>query len=156
MPPPTFSDTAITNCHSDTTIFQLRAHWVMISWSIGSDKSFRRAPGGSRTLDFLRSRRAPYPLGQALPSANYGKLKSLYIGVKVLMVNSVVIALSLIMPDLLDYQSRGCSFYSPLPLLQFHLRMIFVLVGLLIQVHTPTIMPAQLLIGALVGSVLAC
>ena len=24
------------------------------------------APGGSRTLDFLRARRAPYPLGQAL------------------------------------------------------------------------------------------
>ena len=26
-PPPTFSDTAITHRHSDTTIFQLRAHW---------------------------------------------------------------------------------------------------------------------------------
>ena len=26
-PPPTFSDTAITDRHSDTTIFQLRAHW---------------------------------------------------------------------------------------------------------------------------------
>ena len=33
------SDTAITNCHSDTTIFQLRAHW-----SIGSEKSFGQAP----------------------------------------------------------------------------------------------------------------
>ena len=65
-PLPTFSDTAITNCHSDTTIFQLRAHWVRISWSIG--KIVRTsAPGGSRTLDFLRARRAPYPLGQALP-----------------------------------------------------------------------------------------
>ena len=40
-PPPTFSDTAITDRHSDTTIFQLRAHWVRISWSIGSGKSFR-------------------------------------------------------------------------------------------------------------------
>ena len=39
-PPPTFSDTAITDRHSDTTIFQLRAHWVQISWSIGSEKSF--------------------------------------------------------------------------------------------------------------------
>ena len=39
-PPPTFSDTAITDRHSDTTIFQLRAHWVRISWSIGSKKSF--------------------------------------------------------------------------------------------------------------------
>ena len=33
-----FSDTAITDRHSDTTIF--RAHWVRISWSIGSEKSF--------------------------------------------------------------------------------------------------------------------
>ena len=39
-PPPPFSDTAITDRHSDTTIFQLRAHWVRISWSIGSEKSF--------------------------------------------------------------------------------------------------------------------
>ena len=39
-PPPTFSDTAITDRHSDTTIFQLRAHWVLISWSIGLEKSF--------------------------------------------------------------------------------------------------------------------
>ena len=36
-PPPTFSDTAITDRHSDTTIFQLRARWVRISWSIGSE-----------------------------------------------------------------------------------------------------------------------
>ena len=33
-PPPMFSDTAITDRHSDTIIFQLRAHWVPISWSI--------------------------------------------------------------------------------------------------------------------------
>ena len=42
-PPPMFSDTAITaitDSHSDTTIFQLRAHWVRISWSIGSEKLF--------------------------------------------------------------------------------------------------------------------
>ena len=66
-PPPTFSDTAITDCHSDTTTFQLRDHWVRISWSIGSEKIVRTCgPGGSRTLDFLRARRAPYPLGQAL------------------------------------------------------------------------------------------
>ena len=38
-PPPTFSDTAITDRHSDTTIFQLRAHWMRISWSIGSEKN---------------------------------------------------------------------------------------------------------------------
>ena len=36
-PPPTFSDTAIIDRHSDTTFFQLRAHWVRISWSIGSE-----------------------------------------------------------------------------------------------------------------------
>ena len=43
-PPPTFSDTAITDRHSDTTNFQLRAHWVRISWSIGSEKSFGHVP----------------------------------------------------------------------------------------------------------------
>ena len=43
-PPLTFSDTAITDRHSDTTIFQLRAHWVWISWSIGSEKSFGHVP----------------------------------------------------------------------------------------------------------------
>ena len=54
--PPTFSDTAITDRHSDTTIFQLRAHWVRISWSIGWEKIVRTcAAGGSRTLDFLRA-----------------------------------------------------------------------------------------------------
>ena len=66
-PPPTFSDTAITDRHSDTTIFQLGAPWVRISWSVRLEKSFGHVPpGGSRTLDFLRARRAPYPLGQAL------------------------------------------------------------------------------------------
>ena len=43
-PPPTFSHTAITDRHSDTTIFQLRAHWVRISWSIGSKTSFGHLP----------------------------------------------------------------------------------------------------------------
>ena len=55
-PPPAFSDTAITDRHSDTTFFQLRAHWVRISWSIGSEKSFgyvRSAPSGSRTISML-------------------------------------------------------------------------------------------------------
>ena len=63
MPPPTFSDTAITDRHSDTTIFQLRAHWVLISWSTGSEKSFGHVPPVGV---FLRARRAPNPLGQAL------------------------------------------------------------------------------------------
>ena len=66
-PPPTFSDTAITDRHSDTTIFHLRTHWVRLSWSIGSEKLVGHVPPcGSRTLDFLLARRAPYPLGQAL------------------------------------------------------------------------------------------
>ena len=43
-PPPTFGDTAITDRHSDTTIFQLRAHWVRISWSVGSEKTFGHVP----------------------------------------------------------------------------------------------------------------
>ena len=43
-PPPTFSDTAISDRHSDTTISQLRAHWVRISWSFGSEKSFGYVP----------------------------------------------------------------------------------------------------------------
>ena len=43
-PPPTFSDTAITYRRSDTTILQLRAHWVLMSWSIGSEQLFRHVP----------------------------------------------------------------------------------------------------------------
>ena len=43
-PPPMFSDTAITDRHSDATIFQLRAHWVRLSWSVGSEKSFGHVP----------------------------------------------------------------------------------------------------------------
>ena len=65
-PPPTFSDTAITDHHSDTTIFQLRAH--LVYW-IGKIIQ-TRAPRWSRTLDFLRARQAPYPLGQALRVRN--------------------------------------------------------------------------------------
>ena len=56
-PPLTFGDTAITDRHSDTTIFQLRAYWVRISWSIGSEKSFGHVPPVGVE---------PYPLGQAL------------------------------------------------------------------------------------------
>ena len=40
----TFSDTAITDRHSDTTTFQLRAQRVRIFWSIGSEKSFGHVP----------------------------------------------------------------------------------------------------------------
>ena len=59
---PTFSDFAITDRHSDTTFFQLGAHWVQISWSVGSEKSF----GHVSILDFLNEGRTPYPLGQVL------------------------------------------------------------------------------------------
>ena len=37
------------------------------------------APGGSRTLDFLRARRAPYPLDQALGLASGQKGKKVFI-----------------------------------------------------------------------------
>ena len=61
-PPPTFSDTAITD-HYFPAQSSLGAH-ILVYW-IG--KIVRTcAPSGSRTLDFLRARRAPYPLGQAL------------------------------------------------------------------------------------------
>ena len=43
-PPPTFSDTAITDRHSNTTIFQLRAHWLRISWFIGSENRSGMCP----------------------------------------------------------------------------------------------------------------
>ena len=71
-PPPTFSDNAITD----------RYHYFPAHSSLGADilvywigKIVRTcAPDGSRTLDFMRARRAPYPLGQALRSfCNYIK-----------------------------------------------------------------------------------
>ena len=43
VPPSTFSDT-ITDRHSHTTVFQLRAHCVRISWFTGSEKSFGHVP----------------------------------------------------------------------------------------------------------------
>ena len=36
------------------------------------------APGGSRTLDFLRARRAPYPLGQAIRISLSGMQERIY------------------------------------------------------------------------------
>ena len=61
-PPPTFSDTATTDRHSDTTIFQLRAHWVRISWSIGSEKSLDMCPVGVKPPHYwyLRSTGSHY------------------------------------------------------------------------------------------------
>ena len=56
-PPPTFSDTAVTDRHidSDTTFPGLLDR-----------KNRTCAAGGSRTPDCLRERRTPYPLSQAL------------------------------------------------------------------------------------------
>ena len=44
MPLLTISDTVITDRHSDTTVLQLDAHWVWISWSVGSEKLFGHVP----------------------------------------------------------------------------------------------------------------
>ena len=63
-PPPTFSDSAITDRHSDTIIFQLRAHWVRISWTRKNRSDM--CPRWESNPRLLRARRAPYPLGQGL------------------------------------------------------------------------------------------
>ena len=72
-PPPTFSDTAVT---SDTTIYQLRDHWVRISWSIGSEKSYGNVPPVEVE---------PYPLGQALlqnlPMCNHCAVQYIYLAI---------------------------------------------------------------------------
>ena len=80
-PPPMFSDTAITDGHSDTTISRSEHTGadILVSW-IG--KIVRTsAADGSRTFDFLRERRTTYPLGLALRcsrSACSGHLAPLY------------------------------------------------------------------------------
>ena len=68
-PPPTFGNTAIIACHSDTTIFQLRAHWVRISWSIGSEKSFGHVPpvGVEPSTSCVQGE---HPIHEARPSAS--------------------------------------------------------------------------------------
>ena len=82
-PPPTFSDTAITDRHSDTAIFQLRAHWVRISRSIGSEKSFGHVPTvGVEPSTSCIARRAPYPLCQALRLISARRPFMLYICTK--------------------------------------------------------------------------
>ena len=54
-PPPTFSDTAITDHHFDTTIFQLRAHWVRADILVYWIRKIVRtcAASRNRTLDSL-------------------------------------------------------------------------------------------------------
>ena len=65
-PPPTFSDTAITDRHSDTT-FSSSEHTGCGYPSLLDRKYLSvEAAGGCRTLDFFGERRTPYLLGQAL------------------------------------------------------------------------------------------
>ena len=61
-PPPTSSDTAITDRHSDTTFYSGYPGLL--------DRKIVRtcAADGGRTLDFLHERRTLNPLGQALRS----------------------------------------------------------------------------------------
>ena len=76
-PPPTFSETAIPNRHSDTTIFKLRAQWVRISWSIGSEKSFGHVPlvGVEPLTSCLQSEHPIYQARLSTPqSLNYHKI----------------------------------------------------------------------------------
>ena len=66
-PPLTFSDTAITNCHFDTTVFfsaqsTLGAD-ILVCW-IGKIVQ-TCAAGGSKTIKVLSEWQTPYPLGQA-------------------------------------------------------------------------------------------
>ena len=62
-PPPTFSDTAITLIPLFTS-----SELTGCGYPGQLDRKNRSdmCPGESRTLDFLRARRAPYPRGQAL------------------------------------------------------------------------------------------
>ena len=77
-PPPTFSDTAITDCNSDTTFSSLEHTWSRYSGLLDRKIVRTCATGGSRTLDSLREWRTPNPLGQALQFS----LKVLYTMVK--------------------------------------------------------------------------
>ena len=62
-PPPMFSDTAVTDHPYFPAQSSLGAD-ILVYWIVKIVRTC--APGGSRALDFLRARRAPYPLGQAL------------------------------------------------------------------------------------------
>ena len=77
-PPPTFSDTAITDRHSDTTIFQLRAHWVRISWSIGSEKSFGHVPPVAPSTSCVQGSTLSTRPGSPLASEPSKRLPILY------------------------------------------------------------------------------
>ena len=55
-PPPTFSDTAIIDRHSDSTIFQLRAHCVRISCLLDRKNRPDMCPRWESNLDFVRTK----------------------------------------------------------------------------------------------------
>ena len=57
---PTFSDTAITNCHSDTTFFSSSMHTGFGYPGLLDGKSFGHAADGSRTLDSARRSAVPH------------------------------------------------------------------------------------------------
>ena len=75
-PPPTLGDTAITDRHSNTTIFPAQSSLgadILFYWIVKIVRTC--APGGSQTVDFLHARRALYPLGQALRFVSF-KIKT--------------------------------------------------------------------------------
>ena len=67
-PPPTFSDTAVTDSHSDTTIFQLRAYWVRILGLLDrkNHSDLRHRPESNPRLPFVNGE---HPIYLARPSA---------------------------------------------------------------------------------------
>ena len=68
-PLPMFSDTAITDRHSETTTFPAQSTLgadILVYWM--GKIILTCAAGGNRTLDILHERRTPYPLGQGLCS----------------------------------------------------------------------------------------
>ena len=64
--PPTFSDTAITDRHSDPLFSSSELTGCGYPGLLDRKNRSDMCPGGSGTLDSLHARRAPYPLGQAL------------------------------------------------------------------------------------------
>ena len=82
-PPPTFSDTAITA----RPLIPLISSSELTGCGYPGllDRKIVRtcAPGGSRTLDYLHARRAPYPLGQALRLSAVQKNNVSYIAIKI-------------------------------------------------------------------------
>ena len=64
-PPPTFSDTAITDRHSDTTFSSSELTGCGYPGLLDRKNRSDMCPRWESNLDFLHARRAPYPLDQA-------------------------------------------------------------------------------------------